>query len=447
LVTRKLAIDFLRPRGRPWVTIEHVKSISFEHLVVFLREKEVIASTNNSLQRIHKLCISRHGSPPSASSGNVNARVYLAAFMIAYRPTHVFESMGALETALYDSAYPLTTRFQSILECIARVGGAFQAVPVELTTGFLEMLHLYLDCFKAWKVPDEVNRFIVVVVFLLSSYPFLRVIIIIINPPPQAKLTCRIKHALIALYQAEDNLPADEPEDSKLKIEFRTQIERLRSKLQQIAGPDALRVFDQERSGGGGGRAVAMRYAGGAAGVYSTIPDRMTNEQLAHELLRDQAFQLDDKGGSSAENPVFHRIRESFHQAFWSSLADDLRLESPCYVRVLRVLREIRDGIIDLAGSRASEKISEAIDLEFIARQAEIGVYEWADFKRLVGSVVNVIRMIQAPKRDTETQALWAKVGENMLAVNADRSIMLCKALEFLLDRVNILRLDSANAR
>jgi hypothetical protein len=170
LVTRKLAIDFLRPRGRPGVTIEHVKSISFEHLVVFLREKEVIASTNNSLQRIHKLCISRHGSPPSASSGNVNARVYLAAFMIAYRPTHVFESMGALETALYDSAYPLTTRFQSILECIARVGGAFQAVPVELTTGFLEMLHLYLDCFKAWKVPDEVNRFIVVVVvFLLSS--------------------------------------------------------------------------------------------------------------------------------------------------------------------------------------------------------------------------------------------------------------------------------------
>ena len=40
----------------------------------------------------------------------------------------------------------------------------------------------------------------------------------------------------------------------------------------------------------------------------------MTNEQLAHELLLDSKFQLDESGGCSVENPVFHRIRESFHQ-------------------------------------------------------------------------------------------------------------------------------------
>ena len=116
-------------------------------------------------------------------------------------------------------------------------------------------------------------------------------------------------------------------------------------------------------------------------------------------------------------------------------------------MRVLRVLCEIRDGISDLAGSRESAVIGEAIDIEFIRRQVEIGVYEWDDFKRLVGSVVGVIMRIQGPKRDIETQDLWRKLGSNMLAVNADRNIMICKALEFLLDRVNILRLDAANAR
>ena len=50
----------------------------------------------------------------------------------------------------------------------------------------------------------------------------------------------------------------------------------------------------------------------------------MTNEQLAHELLLDPTFQLDESGGCSVENPVFHRIRESFHKTFWESLVDKL---------------------------------------------------------------------------------------------------------------------------
>ena len=126
----------------------------------------------------------------------------------------------------------------------------------------------------------------------------------------QAKLTCRIKHALIALYQAEQHLPSDEPADSKLSLEFRTQIERLRSKLQQIAGPAALIEFDRNRASG----IALVPSPCSASGAYSALPGRLTNEQLAHELLLDPAFQLDESGSCSAENPIYHRIRESFHQ-------------------------------------------------------------------------------------------------------------------------------------
>ena len=178
------------------------------------------------------------------------------------------------------------------------------------------------------------------------------------------------------------------------------------------------------------------------------LPGRLTNEQLAHELLYNPAFQLDESGGCSVENPVFHRIRESFHQAFWDSLVDDLKLATPCFVRVLRVLAEIRDGISELAGSREAGSVSEAVDLGFIKQQAEAGLYGWDSCRGLIAAVVAVIQRVQAPKRDEETKARWREVGQAMLgAAAAERPRALCKALEFLLDRVNAMRIDAANAR
>ena len=372
---------------------------------------KTIATTKHCLQRIHFICDKLHGSPTHAlTPANVNVRVVLAANMIVFRPTHVFESMGQLEQKLYNSAIPLVSRFECIADCLA-TKGSFQSVPVQLSIDFTSLLFEFLRAFKAWKVPDE------------------------------AKLTCRIKHALIALYDAEEHLPPDEPDDSRLKIEFRTQIERLRSKLQQIAGPAVLRQFDADRKD----RIPIAPVSG--SNTYATLPGRMTNEQLAHELLYDPSFQLDDAGSCSAENPVFHRIRESFHQAFWDSLADDLKLATPCYVRVLRVLSEIRDAIVDIAGSRESDAIKEIIDIEFIKTQAELGAFGWDSCKHLVGGVVSVIQRVQAPHRDTETREKWMVVGSSMLNPDISQAGVFCKALEFLLDRVNALRIDAANTR
>lgn len=259
---------------------------SFENLVVFLREKHTIFITKNCLQRIHMLSTFLHGCPHLAlTPQTVNVRVFLAGFMIAFRPSHVFESMGALEQSLFEAALPLMTNFQRIVECTAACG-SFQDVPRELTREFPSMLFEYLKRFKAWKIPDE------------------------------TKLVCRIKHALVALYQAETHVPPDEPKDSKLRVEFRQQIERLRSKLSQIAGPLELTKFDAARATGD--FSVVVTGSGNACNsAYSAVPGRMTNEQLAHELLLDPAFQLDDSGGSLVENSAFHRIRESFHKVFF----------------------------------------------------------------------------------------------------------------------------------
>ena len=88
---------------------------SFEELVVFLRSKQVISFTKQALRRIHMVCTFRHGSPSrSISPENINVRVFLAAYMIAYRPGQVFETMGPLENALFDAAKPLLEKFEAI---------------------------------------------------------------------------------------------------------------------------------------------------------------------------------------------------------------------------------------------------------------------------------------------------------------------------------------------
>ena len=419
--SNRLLVDAYDRRG---TSSGHVRSISFESLVVLLREKPVIAATKSMLQRVHLLTTMRHGSPSAAlAPANVNVRVFLAGFMIAYRPTHVFEAMGKLEHELLEAATPLLRTFEAILTALRDNDGSFAAVPHELTKDFPTLLYEYLKRFKAWKVPDE------------------------------AKLVCRIKHALIALYQAEEHLPPDEPADSKLKLEFRTQIERLRGKLQQIAGVDALAEFDEQRRAGLVPNDVAAnpngRYGGGGAGgAYAALPGRMHNEQLAHELLLDPTFQLDASGGCSVENPVFHRIRESFHQAFWDSLTDDLRLATPCYARVLRVLSEVRDGLKDLAGDREAAATDEVIDLDLIRQQADAGQVEWSSCHALVGAVVQIVQRVQAPARDDDTRDKWAAVQRQMVEAGEEaQPRAFVRGLEFLLDRVNMMRIDAANAR
>jgi len=138
-------------------TIQHVKSISFEALVVLLREKPLIQSSKACLHRIHRLTTIRHGSPPNALIQEpVNVRVFLAGYMIAYRPTHVFESMGVLEQALYDSAVPLMVAFERICSSVCTAPNcSFQEVSHELTRDFPFLLLDFIQKFKAWKGPDE----------------------------------------------------------------------------------------------------------------------------------------------------------------------------------------------------------------------------------------------------------------------------------------------------
>ena len=122
---------------------------SFDDLIVFLRNKEIITLSKACLQRVHLSSTFRHRIYRSVEDPeSVNARVFLAGYMIAYRPTYVFESMGALENALFEAAVPLLESFQKIMDTVRH--SPFQSISLELTRNFPKQLFTYFRQFKVY---------------------------------------------------------------------------------------------------------------------------------------------------------------------------------------------------------------------------------------------------------------------------------------------------------
>ena len=269
-----------------------------------------------------------------------------------------------------------------------------------------------------------------------------------------------------------------------------------------MVGPAPAPTSASTSSAAASSAATFDKICAGDSTGYSALPRRMTNEQLAHEVLLNPSFTLDEHGTAHDESPVHAKIRNSFHVAFWRSLEDDIRLvPNPTYVRVLRVLGEIHDGILDLASGGDDDcvpasMISSVIDVDLIGAQIKAGALEWAGCVSLIKGVFGVL--VALPGKAThgtassayqvavklepvsanevavklepgspasaetassaaaaaaaaelevltwpELQALMARAAEDTV----QRPHAFCTALRFLLDHVKAVRIVVANAR
>ena len=142
------------------VTSDYLKTISFDQLVAFTKNKRMVAALKAGLQRIHMKVTFLHGSPPeSRGVACVNVRVFLAAYLIALWPTDVFSEMGVLETQLLEGARAVLARFQTICDAILLSDNDAlcfgQKMEHETSKAFSAELFAYFRLFKEWKVPDE----------------------------------------------------------------------------------------------------------------------------------------------------------------------------------------------------------------------------------------------------------------------------------------------------
>lgn len=355
-----------------------------------------------------------------------NIRVLLASHLIVNRPESCFEAIGELERRVQASSSPV---FDSLCALIDRAQGqTLSSMPWLQHRDFLRQVKAYLEDFQAWKVPD------------------------------QNKLFDRIKHALLALYRAENHLTEQSQEYESMKQEFRAQKAKLRAKMVQIAGTQGLakvdellrkeRIYPEEEEAGASEQPAASSLppSTNASGL-SSLPGRMTNEQLAHELLLDPTFKLDNEGAGYIDNTVLSGVRESFKVAFWNSLVDDLRISPPCYTRVIRVLGEVREALIDLKPSLGAQ-LREKIDTTYFTQLVEMGSIDWPACVAILDGVISTLIGMQEPQRRQETESKWEEMKRRMQSCTTEQQPeAFCKSLEYVLARVNATRVDEANRR
>ena len=188
---------------------EHVQRMSFDDLVPYLREKPVITICKRILQRIHFLCLFRNKAlQPNGDDTTINVRVFLCVYMIAFNPSRVFhEEKGNLEMGLKAEGTHLIVVFEEIMKALMQSSTkSFSEVPHELTNSFPTLLYKYLASFKTWKIMDE------------------------------GILSAKLQESLLLLYKAKEFSVHMEDENKQNLMELETNIARMRSKLQGIAG-------------------------------------------------------------------------------------------------------------------------------------------------------------------------------------------------------------------
>lgn len=357
------------------------------------------------------------------SEDNVNVREFLVSHLIVAHRNRVFEDYGHLEETLFSSSEKILEKFEMICGRIQETEGNMGPGEMRtITQGFIQLLSSYLIDFSKWKIPD------------------------------QEKLLRQIKHALVALYQAHNTLPQGNEQDIQgTHTCVNGEIYRLRNKLIEIRGPEYLRQF--EESVRNGSVPIPVKENGTTSPTQTcsqTLQDHMTNEQLAHELLLDPTFQLDETGNPGYRYQTLKQIRQCLQKAFWESIKDDLKLSPPDFSKMIRILDEIRGAIHEMAGDLEKHEINMIIDIPYIRDQTRQGLFGWTSLTALVNAVFQVCKKVQAPKRDDQTKSMFLEVQTKMAEASTAMHLQgaaLCQALDTMLIVVNFMRIDGANAR
>jgi hypothetical protein len=178
-------------------------------------------------------------------------------------------------------------------------------------------------------------------------------------------------------------------------------------KRTQVAGQASLATHDAER------RRTPSVLRPHPHTDPATLPAHvggLSNEQLAHELLLNREFRLNETANIPDEQLVHTRIKEPFERVFWTSLAEDLSAVPPCYARTLSVLEEIKKGVQSLStGHPESQRIADILDLELIAQQIEKETLDCKNCEDIAGAVVEVILVIHDRARTTESRKVNPK--------------------------------------
>jgi len=270
-----------------------------------------------------------------------------------------------------------------------------------------------------------------------------------------------------------------ESEMTSKKKEIKRGMVLLRNKLQHISDEDGnsdevviglkeLELLKVQSAQVEGGHEVMKDLEKEFSAINSTESEMMskesaneegkctTKEKLTEELFLDPNPRVSVKIITEFYKVNELRSKESFEMIFWTGLEEDLQLSPPCYDRILRILIEIRDSIIEVGDGIHRLQAEEVVNVDLLQTKIREKSFDW---RELICGIFQIVEKLEYTHCTTQTASMWEETKKAMASMWEERkkamdvdsdaiesqNAVFCKALEFFLMQINILRLDRIN--
>lgn len=350
-----------------------------------------------------------------------NIKALAAAFLSVNRPLSCFEQLGDKENALLNSAKVVVPR---MIELIRTASIAPNTVNWMEHRAFLAEVDEYIRVFWDWKDSNA------------------------------AVIKVRMQHALRAIYEAELRTKRARMEDSESQLNimlsaFKKQKVMLRKKMVAIFSPAEISEIDNDLIQRGyevTDQDVEM--TDGDADV-SSLFGKKSNLQLLHELLFDPEFRFKCPSDATIySNSAIRDVKKLFSDAFWNSIVDDLKHTPVQYSRVVNCIDEIKDGIKDVCPDPTVEVSSHLSNIDSFKHRIVTEALSLVECIPVLDSLYVVIAGMHTDSRKADMEAKWKNMDSLLLgSQEQDLPTNFIAYMKFLLEEINLVRLDAANKR
>ncbi|KAF3934627.1 hypothetical protein ABW20_dc0102312 [Dactylellina cionopaga] len=416
-------------------TIDSIKMMTFEVATSTIQNGELVKATGNLLRLGGVLEES-----DEAISITKACRTFLSAYLILGHPAEVLSNDGENEKTLITQSRDLLCAFESWIST-ANTYNNFRGSPSR-RQALVDVYQPFSIAFNAWKERDQLE----LLNGMIDQFVELDTLWQKVKDDAEPQVAAEFKESIqenqmmiLSRMKAIGGKKATEM--------LRKAIARSRRKLHRKQADRKPRAVTTETEAASTASQsvdiqTAMQQVEDGSKVdesstlsYQTAFDdesrfKLTNRQIAHELLLDRGFRFKERTKDQIEQTIEYQAKKAFYDLMREDIA-----EGEFEKWIPSMAETVRQKLLRLVppGSSVHQMISNAIDIELITQQCRAKTYDYVSFFNFIYSL---LPKLCSPARDEACQALIDNSSPDQDYISR---------LEKLLDFLELMQLDHAN--
>ncbi|KAI3887931.1 hypothetical protein MKX03_013166 [Papaver bracteatum] len=174
------------------------------------------------------------------------------------------------------------------------------------------------------------------------------------------------------------------------------------------------------------------------------------NEMLVNEIVHENrhafADSIDISDGD--QNGFQSKVKEAMENAFWDGIAESMKQDDPDYGRIIELMKEVKDGLCEMAPQSWKQEIFEAIDLDILTQVLMSGARDMDYLGKILQFALVTLQKLSAAATEDEMKETHKNLLKDLGVASSDSFIeSMIKGLRFVLQEIQALKREISKAR